>query len=37
MVCVSIRQLGVGAVDWTAPTPLTGLPQLVYSSKPGPA
>ena len=26
MECVSIRQLGAGAVDWTAPTPLTGFP-----------
>ena len=37
MEVLSIRQLGVGAVDWTAPTPLTGSPQLVYSCKTGPA
>ena len=33
MEVLSIRQLGVGAVDWTALTPLTGWPQQVYSCK----
>ena len=33
MEVLSIRQSGVGAVDWTALTPLTGWPQQVYSCK----
>jgi hypothetical protein len=33
----SIRQLGVGTVRNTAPTPHTGSPQQVYSCKVAPA